>query len=548
MINMLHIQRNELFKYYFAALFSLLAMNMSSAQTKEKKEMGQQSLELPIVVVQGQDKFDIPAVIKKNPYDTPPLSKSRLDSLNTLEKQRPALLPPAGLPEPERKPHFANGFAEGEIGQFFTTDLRAGLGFNAGDYRLHADANLKGSDGHIDNAGYFGYGAGLSAVYIAPEQFIFFGGSRTESAMQFGMRSYKLYGKQEQPLQDVPDRNTASFSIGANISGLYDDYSYTAKGSWSASGIEQNKFDATDNGLAGSLSIVKKYTNFSAGLKTTLDFHTFRGTGYHYIELSGVYSGTISGVLLEAEAGVQTVSSTVQTTSSAFYAVGNFRLPLSSLFSASASIRTGLARTSFAGFLAENPYLSSRSIIDFEKTDIGLSADLYYHPLPSFYASIGGKLALRDNSPFFKYDTLGMFGIDYASITQAEINTEAIFSIGNGNTLTANVSAISAKFKDGNGSIPYVPIMRTSGIWSRSWSERVSSQLSAVWYGERYADRMNKLIIDGWLDIGLRMDYALQTDISFFVKITNLTNSTIIIWEGYRERGVAAMFGALIKF
>lgn len=512
------------------------------AQSKDKKAE-QQSLELPIVVVQGQDKFDVPAVIKKTPGKTPAVNRERLDSLNTLDKQRPALVPASGLPEPERTPKFADGFIEGQFGQFITPEVMGGIGFTAGNYRLYADGNISGSGGHIDNASYLTYGAGLSAVYVAPEKFIFFGGSRTESAIHFGQKHYKLYANQE-----PPERTTTDFSIGADISGLYDGYNYTAAGAWSRNGIAQTGNDVADNALTGNIHIGKDFGGYNLGAQLLLDFHTLRGTGYNLIEVTGQYQGSIAGAAVEAEAGFQTANNSNETSTGAFKAAGKMRLPLSQNFSLGASITTGLERTVFGEFLEQNPYLSSRTQIKYAQTSINVGGMMYYHPVPTFSAGVGAKFILRGNAPFFQGDTLRMFAVTYADMTQTEAIAELTWKMSGSDIMTANVTAVSAKFRDTSGTVPYLPALRAAAAWSRNWSERLGTQITAVWSGEQYVHQDNKRTLDGFFTLGFRADYTFRPDISFFARLTNITNSTIQVWDGYRERGIYAAAGVLWKF
>lgn len=527
--------------FVYAFILQLLSVYVFG-QSKDKKAE-QQSLELPIVVVQGQDKFDVPAVIKKTPGKTPAINKERLDSLNTLDKQRPALLPATGLHEPDRTPTFADGFIEGQFGQFITPEVMGGIGFTAGNYRLYADGNIAGSGGHIDNASYVMYGAGLSAVYVAPEKFIFFGGSRTESAVRFGQKHYKLFAN-SQP----PERTTTAFSIGANISGLYDGYKYAATSSWAGNGISQTGNDAADNGLSGSVKVGKDFGGYNLGVQLLLDFHTLHGNGYNLIEAVGQYQGTIEGASVEADAGFQMANNSNETSTGAFKASGKMRLPLSQNFSLGASIATELERTAFGDFLEQNPYLSSRTEIEYAHTSVKVGGMVYYHPIPSFSAGVGAKFAVRGNAPFFQGDTLQMFTVNYADITQTEAIAEMTWKIGDNDVVTANVTAVSAKFSDTSGTVPYIPALRATAEWAKNWSERLGTQVTATWSGKQYVHQDNKRILDGFFNLGFRADYTLRPDISFFARLTNITNSTVQLWDGYRERGVYAAAGVLWKF
>lgn len=513
------------------------------AQTSGKR-VEQQSLELPIVVVQGQDKFDVPAVIKKLPGNTPPISQARLDSLNSLEKQRPALLPPRGLPEPARAPKFSDGFVEGEFGQFITPRITAGYGFNAGDYRLFADANATASGGHLDNAGYTGYGAGLSAVYVAPEKYIIFGGSRTESFVKFSRKNYQLYGTSE-----APERTATSFSVGAEISGMYNGYTYSAEGAWSSEAISQGATDAVDNGLFGSVSMGRDLGGGTvAGGRLILDFHTLRGAGYHIVEAAGEYKTEISGATIEAEAGFQTTTNTLEVPANALLATVRLRLPLSQDLSVAARLFTGMSRSTFAGFLEQNPYISTRAAMNYTRTPFEAGATIYVHPFPAMSVSASASFAVENFSPFFQADTLAMFSLGFGEITRIQATAEALWNINSSNLIIANVAVTSAQLRDGGGAVPYIPTFRATALWTRIWSDKFSSQASVTWYGVRNANSENTTQVNGFADIGLRADYTLREDCSFFVRLANLANSSIYLWDGYRERGVHAAAGVLWKF
>jgi hypothetical protein len=114
--------------------------------------------------------------------------------------------------------------------------------------------------------------------------------------------------------------------------------------------------------------------------------------------------------------------------------------------------------------------------------------------------------------------------------------------------MSAHISAVSAVFRNISGDVPYIPSLRASSEWTRSWNEQINTRISAVWYGKRRIAEYNNKEIDGWLDIGFRADYTFRPDISFFAQISNLANSSKIIWNGYREQGISGTVGVLWKF
>jgi hypothetical protein len=256
----------------------------------------------------------------------------------------------------------------------------------------------------------------------------------------------------------------------------------------------------------------------------------------------------VSGAAVEAEAGLQAAAGTNESSSAAFRAAGKIRVPLSQDYSLGATLFTGLEPVTFGEYLERNPYFSTRSGIAYSHALIAVGGMIHYHPAPSFSGIAGVRFVLRDNAQYFHYDTLGMFAVSPGNTSQAEAQAEFAWKPDVGNVLSSNITVVSAKFSDTSGTVPYLPALRVAAEWSAIWSRRIGTRITATWVGSQYVQRGIQRELDGFFTLGIRGDYTLQHDISFFVRLDNITNSTVMIWDGYSERGIYASAGVLWKF
>ena len=158
-------------------------LNLLSQQKEVKEE--QKPVDLPEAIIYGTDYLNVKSGFKRKPSNVPKLSVSELDSLNSLEKIRPSVLPVSTLPTESVTPIHEKGYVQADVGSFITSNIEAGYVASIEDFDLYLKGNFDQSRGHIANGEYTKLNADFYSDYIADPKFFIFGGSKTRTNMRF---------------------------------------------------------------------------------------------------------------------------------------------------------------------------------------------------------------------------------------------------------------------------------------------------------------------------------------------------------------------------
>ena len=171
----------------------LILLIISPLYSQEEENKSEEPFDLPETIIYGKDIITVKSTYKKFPSNTPGLSKTELDSLNSLEKHQSMLLPREDLQSSFINNYNENGFLQGELGRFTSAKVDFGSSFNIDEFKLFTLAGLDLSTGHTNNADYSRFYGELNSEYIADKKFFIFGGSKTNSNVRLDFNRYNNY-------------------------------------------------------------------------------------------------------------------------------------------------------------------------------------------------------------------------------------------------------------------------------------------------------------------------------------------------------------------
>ncbi len=517
----------------------LVFLMICSAVASAQQPSSPPPLELPDIVISGKEKIDIPAGTKQMPEKPKPLSKKELDSLNTLEKQPALLLSLGNLHDNLPKKEFARGYVRGEFGQYISPIITAGYGTEFGGYKLSALAGYASSSGHVDNAAFSTINAHLNADYIAPDKFVFFGGSKTETTLDFARKSYNLYA-----LPSAPERTTTDFSATIGVSGDYNGFGYSASGGWTGLGLTSSNRTLSDNALSGKVSVQQKWNDAVVGARVLLDFHTFDGRAVNFMEAGGFGEYILNNWTLSGLLGLQTANTSADITQGGVHVSGKAEYRLSPLFTFRGEVTSGLGNNSFRDMILRNPYISDSAEINFTRTHILTRAGVTYHPTEAFGLTTGVEYKISSNTPLLLSGSAGTFIPFYAEVSQIQIFSELLWNITPKDNLTSNLAITSASLTEQtSASVPYLPALLLTGQWRRIWSEQFGTQITVQYTGTRQADTAKTRELSGFAMLSLRGEYKLTPQARVYLRLENLLNSSVFLWDAYKERGIFSALG-----
>lgn len=500
-------------------------------------------LELPEFLVTGKELIDVGAGAKHAPVRPPLISASRMDSLNPTEKVTIPLLPARSLPQYHQTSAYWPGYVQAEIGNYITPNILAGYSLVAGGYRLDFSGDVQASDGWTENASYLTAGGNVLSTFIAPDKFVFFGGSTTRADIGVRHRSYRLFAR-----PDAIERSNTSMKAGIDVDGKYDGISYQAQASWMHQSLTTASMrSVSDNVLRGALRIEQEWTNTKVGAFVDMHVQNYADNAYPFLE-TGASARWMNDVLrISAGAGVQWATSTLGTDRFGLAIRGQADIFIGHDLTVIATAASGMRSVTFRELMASNPYLDDSVNLDAAYDIIDIRGTAIYHPSVRTTISAGIRMRQTDREAVWVSARQGLFGVDYRTVSVIELNADARFIVSPRDVVIADIRLTNASVS-GASVQPYVPGVRASADYERTLSDKFTAGVGMVYVGQRWADLANTISLAGYADMRLRASFSLSKSFELHARAENLLGSTVFVWENYRERGIFITAGCTWKF
>lgn len=496
-----------------------------------------QPIEFPEFIVTGKERVDVPGGTKNMPARPPVLGKAQLDSLNVVEKAAPPLIPPASLPVPRRPMVTFPGYVSAELGQYTTPDVQAGYSTLLGGYRLDATGGIEASNGHVTNASYHKAHIGVLSTYVAPEKFVVFGGSTTETELSATSRAYRFFGDSA-----ASERTVFALRGGIDVEGSYEGVAYQAQAGYRRTALSTDVRDVADAVIHGLVDLDRRGSQYDLGGSLALDLRSFAGVAYPFIEGKGRIRYATSMMRWMLEAGLQTVTSTLNVSRAGMLLHGRADAELHSSLTAIVTIRSGLRPVVFTDALLVNPYVSDSVHLDATLDVVDVSGTMLWQPSTRLGGSIGARVRVSERDAVWVPGTSGSFGLHYRSTNTIEIPIEVRWQMSTQDMVRGELSVISSSIVDA-AVTPYVPNARASLWHERSWYPNFRTSFGAIYLGQRYADLTNRRVLSGYLDLRGRVEYDIAERLTIVARVNNALGADIMLWDGYRERGIFVAAG-----
>ncbi len=535
-------------KYVFVILF--LAANLLFAQQNPPVPgTSSKPLELPNFIIEGKEQVDVRTGIKQFPEKPLAMSKENLDSLNSLEKQQSLLLPPQPLPNKILNSDFKKGYAFAGIGRYAFAKVEAGYEYDYKEYSIFGNAGLDYGGEHVANSGYNKFYLNLFTDYIAPDKFFVFGGSKTRTNLKINNKNYNLYA-----VENPVERNIFDFDLGIQSDGNYSNFNFSTGANFRSLQLSDFLTDsidakAFDNLLSGFVMVKNLGNDYELGGKARADLESVRGNGVHYFEAGLFGSYKIAKITVNLEGGIQFGGTSNDVSRGGLLIKGSADYQMNEKFTIRGIVFTGLRKVSYFDLMKINPYAQRGIDVDYIYDTPMLSGILYYHPLENISLSGGINFGSSDRTPVFDTLTSDAFILKYERVNKIELFSEGFYRITPKDNVTY-FGAFNFSTLSNNGNIaPYNPLIRLSVDYSRKlMDDKLIIEAGFDYIGQRYADFDNEIALDGYIDIRLKFEYRLLEQLNIQLKLQNLLNSDIYIWQGYKERGLFFGLGAYYQF
>lgn len=532
-------------KKYILLIFVLSAIGLFAQESE--KPVATEPIDLPNFIIRGDLQLDVNSGFKQDPSNPLPLSLRELDSLNSLEKMPIKPLNPPSLPVDIGIAKPADAYVRGQFGRYATASIGAGIGSKIGGYDLYASGGYENSTGHVQNSDYSKIDFKFTSDFIAPEKFFIFGGSRTRTEVNFTGKDYSLYGS---PI--ALERSIRNFGVNIDVDGSFKEVNFNAGVGFDGFGLKTDGMNTADNNYIGYLKLDRLWNNFFIAGNLLLDMHSLRSNSAQFIQLDGAISVLSEKLTLTGNAGLQVASNDKDISRGGLLIFGEIEYRMNELLTIRGNVRSGLENNKFRNLIYSNPYTSQFASFDYSYDIINVKGILYFHPTHKIGVNAGFNFRHLDRLPVYINDLIfvpGAFDISYekASIITSEF--EFYWDMTESDKIIGNVTAAKATLTDYDGNfVPHHPELKISGNYHRKWSEKFGTKFGVDYFGERFADLANSVKISSFLNLKAEFDYDVTDGLLIFAALENLTNSDIVFFNGYKERGIFFNLGIMWQF
>ncbi|MBI5325493.1 MAG: hypothetical protein HZB41_09540 [Ignavibacteriae bacterium] len=506
------------------------------------QESNTKPLELPNFIIEGKEQLNIRSGIKQFPDKPGLLTKTELDSINSLEKRQSLLLPTEPLPDKIMHTIYSKGYFTGDFGRFTTANAEAGYEIKAGDYDIFGNAGFNYSSGHIEKAGYDKAYINLNADYIADEKYWIFGGSKTRTNLFFKNMDYYLYS-----LQNPQKRNSINLNLKLETEGNYEGFAFSTGAGFRMLQVKQDSSKAFDNAINGFITVKNLSSDYEIGGDVIIDLHSVRGNGVHFIQADIFGTYIHENFSLNVKAGLQSVNTSADIARLGIIASGDMEFRINELLTVRANGLIGMGNNTLRDLYNQNPYTDNSTIVDFPYYLPSLRGSMIIHPNEVLTVELGSSFALIQRFPFFIDTSSGAFAVNYKDATILELFGELRYNLSISDLISSNITLSQSKFENGKV-IPYTIPMKIAFDYNRKWLKNFGTQFGIFYISERFSDLENQNKLNSYIDLRFKADYSLSDEMNVFLKLENLLNQGIIIWNGYKERGLFITGGVLFKF
>lgn len=533
------------FNIAFALLFVVVCH--SSAQTTPQSQPNA-PLELPDFLVTGKAVVDIAAGAKEVPSKMPTFSLQDLDSLNPTEKLPPPLAARRPLPLFSRSVNQVPGYVQASAGVYLTPSIEAGYSLRTGGYTLDLAGMAEHSNGWVNGSNYTTIQAGLNSSYVAPDKFLFFGKGLTETDFQVRHESYSLYAD----TASLRNRASTGLRAGVTTEAKVGDVSLLGAFAWSrlalttsrqAGGPEES---ALDNSIRADVTASWSKQDNRSSARAGMQMQSLNGRSYSFFEAAYSSQWNSGPLTYGFGIGPQLAMTTADETRFGVRATAVGQVDLNEALTARMDLTTGMRSSSFAAFVSSNPYVQDSAIVDHAYDIFDVRASLMYQPVvaTSVVMTLGARVSSREL--VWVDGTAARFLPTFQSVNRLWLSIEAEHAVTSRDHILGDMRLVRATLDSGM-SQTYTPGFEASVGYERQWLPSLRSILTLQYIGKRWVDVTNTTSLDGYLDLRIAVDYALNRSIDLQLRGENLVDSSVFLWNGYRARGIFVSLGLLWK-
>jgi hypothetical protein len=540
---------------YLIILFALIPFFAFSQEGNPfddpKKKEEAQPLELQEYIIQGREVLNVKSGAKQSVGNIQPLSQAMLDSINSLEKKQALDLKYESPGNNVINTDYSRGYLTAGYGMFNTANAEASLGFDIKGYDIYLNTGIEVSDGDPKNADYSKIYAQAFSDYIAPEKFYIFGGSKTRTMIDVKGFDYNLYGYNYDflPEEEHDFFNKKRYELKGSVDteGSFESVMFNTGFAYETMQLIGDPVLGFDNSLSGYVKLKNYWENFLIAGNVSLDLRNASSNTINFTQIDGSLEYFNDNLTINANGGFQFAVNSLDIDRAGLLLQGELEFRFSSDFTFNAKVYSGLDKTTFTDLIQENPYFNQTPLIDHPYNIADVDAYVYFHPITDVGITAGINYKQVERMRNFQYDTLGSFQVLYLDGFMGSVNFDTYWNMSDRDKLTGNFEFNFSELADNANSATYLPNIKFGIKYYRDWFDKLNTSIGMIYVGERYGDIENNSKLESYMDLNFDVGYDLTQNFNIFLKMNNLLNQDIYIYENFQERSLFAKLGIMWK-
>lgn len=532
-------------------MFSLLAVSASAQQGGTSAGGGStpsSPIDVPDIIVKGSATLRLMTTtfLKQTPSATSPLTRRELDSLNPKQKHEILALAPASPPSEIPLPHRYDGMVSASVGMFQTPEVAASYDATVLGYATAFEASYMATQGYQSATDMHSLSLGIGGHRQYRDASGPLGSEYHDWSLSTRSVGYSLFA--------VPDsasrRNVTRFGISStmdHVTSLMRIHSELSLGSVAM----DESLGSTVRSSEQQLRLVTDFTHASDEtdhrVRVAVDVRPFASVLMSDNALSYEVSTLVGGMNVSGRVGVR--GGTNSASGQVVDVIGGLdaRRRLTSSVVAGITVYRNLENTFFSRALADNPYVRTDALFDF--TRVAAGSEVYVKLTPTRFVMCDVRLGYDAFTSFRVpvFDSGTAFRLQYVPARRTRLRVHAEWQTGSLSDLTFDTELRSV-VGETDETIPYQAALTSRVGYLHRFGERWTAEIGVSYTSSRRTTSTDNATLPGYLFVDGRVQFAMTRTLAAFLSTQNLTNSSIFVFERYRERTAFASLGLQWKF
>lgn len=186
--------------------------------------------------------------------------------------------------------------------------------------------------------------------------------------------------------------------------------------------------------------------------------------------------------------------------------------------------------------LRTNDYFNAKTFTSrlFRKSN-ALNISIKYEYEKYYQVDAGIKYFKSGNFPYYALsNTTGQFALISTDANNYSAYINLLFHFGPYGFLYGSLDYSRVRDNDGN-SIPYQPEIKSDVTYGYELIDGLLGEVSFDLSYNTFADIPNKIKLNSFVDMGLKLTYKFEKQYVLSLELNNLFNRKIYLWQGYQE-------------